>query len=109
MDNFNREKVISKNIAWYFGVISIILAIGSFEIFSRFIHCNANKSWVGWVFLYFLFIMAVGIWGLIKSIKNFKHSKRTVGIMEITLNILGIVLAILLGYGAVLTIFVCTT
>ncbi|MBU2578629.1 hypothetical protein KKA09_00715 [Patescibacteria group bacterium] len=98
-----------KNRSWLFGIISIILAIGSFRIFARFIHCNANKSWLEWVLLYFFGIAIIGIWGLIRGIKDFKYSGNKIGITGILLNILGIALSILLGFGAGLTIFACTT
>jgi hypothetical protein len=97
-----------KKYAWVIGSVCMALAIGSFKIFSLFIGCRADKSWVGSVFFYFIGVSVIGIWGLIKGMLEIKSGGRLAGIVGIVLNIFGIVLALFLGYGAEFTIFVCT-
>ena len=86
----------------------MVLAVGSFKIFSLFIGCRADKSWVGGVLFYFIGVSVIGIWGLIKGVTELKSGGRLAGIIGIVLSIFGIALALFLGYGAELTIFVCT-
>ena len=100
---------IYRNVAWMMGVITIFISLATSFVFESYIHCRANKGWVGFVFFYYFALAIFATIGLIKGIKEIRYAERKKALLGIFLSILGIGLTIFLGYLTELTIFVCTT